>query len=132
MREGARGCRGARGLEGSWASDTRRGLQAPSAPRASGPEMGLSPRPSVPWLIPPFLFDSSTGIVASNTRDNDTGATYPHLNFSVPITVLQPALQWYRRTGGLGGLRELDGAAEPVRVVWRLRQPLMGAPRSKL
>ncbi|KAF3828167.1 peroxisomal leader peptide-processing protease-like isoform X1 [Mirounga leonina] len=72
------------------------------------------------------------GIVASNTRDNDTGATYPHLNFSIPITVLQPALQWYRRTGGLGGLRELDGAAEPVRVVWRLRQPLTGAPRSKL
>ncbi|XP_036294139.1 peroxisomal leader peptide-processing protease [Pipistrellus kuhlii] len=72
------------------------------------------------------------GIVASNTRDNNTGATYPHLNFSVPITVLQPALQRYRQTGDMGGLRELDHAAEPVRVVWRLQRPLAEAPQSKL
>lgn len=72
------------------------------------------------------------GIVASNTRDNNTGATYPHLNFSIPITVLQPALQQYRQTGDLGGLRELDRAAELVRVVWRLQRPLPVIPRSKL
>nr|XP_025864899.1 peroxisomal leader peptide-processing protease [Vulpes vulpes] len=82
------------------------------------------------------LFSTCTGdllgIVASNTRDNNTGATYPHLNFSVPVTVLQPALQRYRQTGDLGGLRELDGAAEPVKVVWRLQRPLTQAPRSKL
>lgn len=83
-------------------------------------------------LTPCFLFDSCTGIVASNTRDNNTGATYPHLNFSVPVTVLQPALQRYRQTGDLGGLRELDGAMEPVKVVWRLQRPLTKAPRSKL
>ncbi|XP_023448087.1 peroxisomal leader peptide-processing protease isoform X2 [Dasypus novemcinctus] len=73
-----------------------------------------------------------TGIVASNTRDNNTGATYPHLNFSIPITVLQPGLQRYRQTGDLGGLRELDRASEPVRVVWRLQRPPAEAPRSKL
>eukprot|EP00071_Canis_lupus_P040131 XP_022273688.1 peroxisomal leader peptide-processing protease [Canis lupus familiaris] len=82
------------------------------------------------------LFSTCTGdllgIVASNTRDNNTGATYPHLNFSVPVTVLQPALQRYRQTGDLGGLRELDGAVEPVKVVWRLQRPLTKAPRSKL
>lgn len=72
------------------------------------------------------------GIVASNTRDNNTGATYPHLNFSIPITVLQPALQKYSQTGDLGGLRELDRATEPVRVVWRLQRPLAEALRSKL
>ncbi|XP_042552428.1 peroxisomal leader peptide-processing protease isoform X1 [Dipodomys spectabilis] len=72
------------------------------------------------------------GMVTSNTRDNNTGATYPHLNFSIPITVLQPALRRYSQTGDLGGLRELDHAAEPVRVVWRLQQPLPQAPRSKL
>ncbi|KAM7073380.1 peroxisomal leader peptide-processing protease [Molossus nigricans] len=72
------------------------------------------------------------GIVASNTRDNNTGATYPHLNFSIPITVLQPALQRYSQTGDVGGLRDLDHAAEPVRVVWRLQRPLAEAPRSKL
>ncbi|XP_051679791.2 peroxisomal leader peptide-processing protease [Oryctolagus cuniculus] len=71
------------------------------------------------------------GIVASNTRDNTTGATYPHLNFSIPITLLQPALQRYGETGDLGGFRELDHAAEPVRVVWRLQRPLE-PPRSKL
>lgn len=70
--------------------------------------------------------------MASNTRDNDTGATYPHLNFSVPITVLQPGLRRYRQTGDLGGLRELDSAAEPEKVVWRLQRPLTEAPRSKL
>ncbi|XP_053438255.1 peroxisomal leader peptide-processing protease [Nycticebus coucang] len=72
------------------------------------------------------------GIVASNTRDNNTGATYPHLNFSIPITVLQPALQQYSETGDLGGFRQLDHTAEPVRVVWRLQRPLAEAPRSKL
>uniref|UniRef100_A0A8C8X9V4 Peroxisomal leader peptide-processing protease n=1 Tax=Panthera leo TaxID=9689 RepID=A0A8C8X9V4_PANLE len=82
------------------------------------------------------LFSTRTGdllgIVASNTRDNNTGATYPHLNFSIPITVLQPALRRYGQTGDLGGLRELDSTTEPVRVVWRLQRPLAEAPRSKL
>ncbi|XP_025773635.1 peroxisomal leader peptide-processing protease [Puma concolor] len=82
------------------------------------------------------LFSTRTGdllgIVASNTRDNNTGATYPHLNFSIPITVLQPALQRYSQMGDLGSLRELDSATEPVRVVWRLQRPLAEAPRSKL
>lgn len=82
------------------------------------------------------LFSTSTGnllgIVASNTRDNNTGATYPHLNFSIPITVLQQALQRYSRDGNLGDLQELDRAPEPVKVVWRLQRPLAEAPRSKL
>lgn len=95
-------------------------------------EMGLPPHPSVSGSHPLFLSDSSTGIVASNTRDNNTGATYPHLNFSIPITVLQPALQRYSQTGDMGGLRALDHTAEPVRVVWRLQRPLAEAPRSKL
>ncbi|XP_039727948.1 peroxisomal leader peptide-processing protease [Pteropus medius] len=72
------------------------------------------------------------GIVASNTRDNNTGATYPHLNFSIPITVLQPALQQYSQAGDLSGLQELDHATEPVKVVWRLQRPLAETPRSKL
>ncbi|XP_054989611.1 peroxisomal leader peptide-processing protease [Sorex araneus] len=82
------------------------------------------------------LFSTSSGnllgIVASNTRDNNTGATYPHLNFSIPITVLQPALRRYSQEGDLGGLRALDKTAEPVRVVWRLQRPLAEVPRSKL
>ncbi|XP_059968601.1 peroxisomal leader peptide-processing protease isoform X2 [Mesoplodon densirostris] len=84
----------------------------------------------VPVPVPAEHFHE--GIVASNTRDNNTGATYPHLNFSIPITVLQPALQRYSQAGDLGGLRQLDHAPEPVRVVWRLQRPLAEAPRSKL
>ncbi|EDL93007.1 trypsin domain containing 1 (predicted), isoform CRA_b [Rattus norvegicus] len=84
----------------------------------------------VPVPVPAEHFHE--GIVASNTRDNNTGATYPHLNFSIPITVLQPALKQYSQTGDLCGLRELDHTTEPVRVVWRLQRPLPEAPRSKL
>lgn len=90
----------------------------------------------VPWtphlLLHVPIALTPTGIVASNTRDNNTGATYPHLNFSIPVTVLQPALKQYSQTGDLSALRELDHATEPVRVVWRLQRPLPEAPRSKL
>ncbi|XP_044518859.1 peroxisomal leader peptide-processing protease isoform X3 [Gracilinanus agilis] len=72
------------------------------------------------------------GIVTSNTRDNSTGATYPHLNFSIPMAVLQPALSRYRRTGELLPLRELDRPGEQVRVVWRLQRVPAQPPRSKL
>lgn len=100
----------------------------PSLPQGEGPPcpMATPPTASYPHRSLP------TGIVASNTRDNNTGATYPHLNFSIPITVLQPALKQYSQTGDLCGLRELDHATEPVRVVWRLQRPLSEAPRSKL
>ncbi|KAM6184613.1 peroxisomal leader peptide-processing protease isoform 2-T2 [Rhynchocyon petersi] len=80
--------------------------------------------------MPVFAEQFHEGIVASNTRDNSTGATYPHLNFSIPITVLQPALQRYKETGDLCGFRQLDLATKSVRVVWQLQQPL--TPRSKL
>ncbi|XP_072484817.1 peroxisomal leader peptide-processing protease isoform X2 [Notamacropus eugenii] len=72
------------------------------------------------------------GIVTSNTRDNSTGATYPHLNFSIPITVLEPALDQYRQTGDLHLLRKLDRPGEQVRVVWRLQRVPAEPPRSKL
>ncbi|NXP46248.1 TYSD1 protease, partial [Heliornis fulica] len=35
------------------------------------------------------------GIVASNTRDTSVGATYPHLNFCIPVTLLYPAVTRY-------------------------------------
>ncbi|XP_053160723.1 peroxisomal leader peptide-processing protease [Hemicordylus capensis] len=67
------------------------------------------------------------GIVASNTRDHSIGATYPHLNFSIPITVLQPALLDYAHTRNLGRFRELDRVDHRIQVVWRLqREPVEG------
>ncbi|NXQ86132.1 TYSD1 protease, partial [Nyctibius grandis] len=70
------------------------------------------------------------GIVASNTRDTDAGATYPHLNFCIPITILQPSIARYRRTGDPAAFAGLNRAGEGVRAAWRLqRQP---GPPSKL
>uniref|UniRef100_A0A8D0F3C6 Peroxisomal leader peptide-processing protease n=1 Tax=Strix occidentalis caurina TaxID=311401 RepID=A0A8D0F3C6_STROC len=68
------------------------------------------------------------GIVASNTRDTDAGATYPHLNFCIPITVLQPPVARYRHTGDPAAFAALNRAGEGVRAAWRL-QP---GPPSKL
>ncbi|NWJ04169.1 TYSD1 protease, partial [Crypturellus undulatus] len=72
------------------------------------------------------------GIVASNTRDTSVGATYPHLNFSVPITVLQPAVARYVRTGDAAALAVLNRASAGVRELWRLQQPPPEVPLSKL
>ncbi|NWR65332.1 TYSD1 protease, partial [Bucorvus abyssinicus] len=64
------------------------------------------------------------GIVASNTRDTSAGATYPHLNFCIPVTVLQPLIAQYRRTGDPDTFTTLNRVGEGVRAAWRLqRQP---------
>ncbi|XP_063807403.1 peroxisomal leader peptide-processing protease [Pseudophryne corroboree] len=72
------------------------------------------------------------GIVASNTRDNTTGATYPHLNFSIPMTVLQTAIQRYRQSGELRSFGELNKAGHKVQNVWRLQRSPEKVFRSKL
>ncbi|XP_028585414.2 peroxisomal leader peptide-processing protease isoform X1 [Podarcis muralis] len=72
------------------------------------------------------------GIVASNTRDNSIGVTYPHLNFSIPITVLQPALLEYLHSRSLRGFRELDRVSHKIQVVWRLQREPVEGPLSKL
>ncbi|NXO05404.1 TYSD1 protease, partial [Rhinopomastus cyanomelas] len=70
------------------------------------------------------------GIVASNIRDTSAGATYPHLNFCIPITVLQPLVTQYCRTSNPNAFAALNRAGEWVQAVWRLqRQP---GPPSKL
>ncbi|XP_051474027.1 LOW QUALITY PROTEIN: peroxisomal leader peptide-processing protease [Apus apus] len=70
------------------------------------------------------------GIVASNARDTGAGATYPHLNFCIPISVLQGPIERYRRTGDPAAFAELNRAGQGVRAAWRLqRQP---GPPSKL
>ncbi|KAM9612118.1 peroxisomal leader peptide-processing protease [Morphnus guianensis] len=69
------------------------------------------------------------GIVASNTRDTGVGATYPHLNFCIPATVLQPPVMRYHRTGNPDAFAALNRAGEGVRAAWRLQRP---GPPSKL
>ncbi|NWT74139.1 TYSD1 protease, partial [Prunella himalayana] len=70
------------------------------------------------------------GIVASNTRDTGAGATYPHLNFCIPITVLQPLVARYRRTGDPAAFAELNRVGNGVRATWQLQQ--RPGPPSKL
>ncbi|KAG8135327.1 hypothetical protein E2320_008352 [Naja naja] len=72
------------------------------------------------------------GIVASNTRDNSVGVTYPHLNFSIPVTVLQSAILEYIHHGSLQGFQELDRVGERIQVVWRLQREPVEMPLSKL
>uniref|UniRef100_A0A8C5Q5K1 Peroxisomal leader peptide-processing protease n=1 Tax=Leptobrachium leishanense TaxID=445787 RepID=A0A8C5Q5K1_9ANUR len=62
------------------------------------------------------------GIVASNTRDNSTGATYPHLNFSIPVTVLHDALGRYIEYGDVRAFQELNKVKRNVSDVWRLQR----------
>jgi len=40
--------------------------------------------------------------IISATRETTTGATYPHINFSVPMSLLWPAVQNYIQSGGVG------------------------------
>nr|DBA15303.1 TPA: hypothetical protein GDO54_004534 [Pyxicephalus adspersus] len=72
------------------------------------------------------------GIVASNTRDNSTGATYPHLNFSVPVAILRAALKRYVEFGDLRSFGELNKAGLAVRDVWRLQRSPENVFQSKL
>lgn len=72
------------------------------------------------------------GIVASNTRDNSVGATYPHLNFSVPITLVQPGLSQYCKSKDLRWFEELDWTSDSVRAAWRLQRKPKEIHMSKL
>ncbi|CAB1439782.1 unnamed protein product [Pleuronectes platessa] len=67
------------------------------------------------------------GIVSSNTRDLAAKVTYPHLNFSIPVTVFQRLVKRFQQTKDVNMFRMLDTAEKEVRRVWRLQ----GAP-SKL
>ncbi|XP_034538321.1 peroxisomal leader peptide-processing protease [Notolabrus celidotus] len=61
------------------------------------------------------------GIVSSNTRDIAAKVTYPHLNFSIPVTVFQQLLEQFNQTRDVDVLRELDTTENEVRRVWRLQ-----------
>ncbi|KAB5581707.1 hypothetical protein PHYPO_G00178820 [Pangasianodon hypophthalmus] len=63
------------------------------------------------------------GIVSSNTRDFAAKVTYPHLNFSIPVSVLEPLLSRFAQTQDPAVFQELDSAEVEVRRVWRLQIP---------
>lgn len=61
------------------------------------------------------------GIVSSNTKDITAKVIYPHLNYSVPVSVFQAALRHYEKTKDTSVFRLLDMTDERVRRVWRLQ-----------
>lgn len=61
------------------------------------------------------------GIVSSNTKDVTAKVLYPHLNYSIPVSVFQAALQHYEKTKDSSVFRVLDTTEERVRRVWRLQ-----------
>ncbi|XP_072293211.1 peroxisomal leader peptide-processing protease [Eucyclogobius newberryi] len=63
------------------------------------------------------------GIVSSNTKDFATNVTYPHLNFSIPVSVFEKMLLLFTQTHDVSVFKELDSADEDVRRVWRLQSP---------
>lgn len=63
------------------------------------------------------------GVVSSNTRDFAAKVTYPHLNFSIPVSVLEPLLDHFAQTGNPAMFQALDSADDEVRRVWRLQIP---------
>ncbi|XP_037128412.1 peroxisomal leader peptide-processing protease isoform X1 [Syngnathus acus] len=61
------------------------------------------------------------GIVSSNTRDLSSKVTYPHLNFCIPVSVLQGPLLHFSRQGDLNSFDVLNATDESVKRVWRLQ-----------
>ncbi|XP_022619449.1 peroxisomal leader peptide-processing protease [Seriola dumerili] len=61
------------------------------------------------------------GIVSSNTRDLAAKVTYPHLNFSIPVTVFQRLLQRFHQTKDVNVFKILNTTEKEVRRVWRLQ-----------
>ncbi|XP_061914014.1 peroxisomal leader peptide-processing protease [Entelurus aequoreus] len=61
------------------------------------------------------------GMVASNTRDVTAKVTYPHLNFCIPVTVLQGPLRRFHQQRDVTAFEALDTTEEEVRRVWRLQ-----------
>ncbi|XP_010743665.3 peroxisomal leader peptide-processing protease [Larimichthys crocea] len=60
------------------------------------------------------------GIVSSNTRDLAAKVTYPHLNFSIPVTIFQGLLQRFHQTRDVNVFSVLNTTEDEVRRVWRL------------
>ncbi|XP_051897645.1 peroxisomal leader peptide-processing protease isoform X2 [Pristis pectinata] len=82
--------------------------------------------------IPTIASDFKMGIVSSNARNNNRGATYPHLNFSFPITVLCPLLSAYDQTRDATVFEGLNKGNEHLRALWRLQGRTSTPWRSKL
>lgn len=61
------------------------------------------------------------GIVACNARDKDSGATYPHINLSIPAVTIWPIIDRYMETGKKSTLSQLSLDDPHVQRLWTLQ-----------
>ncbi|KAL5006827.1 hypothetical protein ScPMuIL_015633 [Solemya velum] len=74
-------------------------------------------------------------IVVCNAKDDDTGASYPHVNMCVPVSAILPVLQDFITSRDPGVLRNLCVISPALRRLWTLGNTTWGTeepPQSKL
>ncbi|XP_076450948.1 peroxisomal leader peptide-processing protease-like [Babylonia areolata] len=59
-------------------------------------------------------------IVVCNTRDNSSGASFPHLNMSIPVCAVWPVITRFLRTRDARHLERLRLANSAVDTIWSL------------
>ncbi|XP_030849308.1 peroxisomal leader peptide-processing protease-like [Strongylocentrotus purpuratus] len=62
------------------------------------------------------------GIIASNSRDSESGASFPHVNFSIPVECFRHAIQQYIITKDISWFKDLELIDEKVAAVWALEE----------
>lgn len=62
------------------------------------------------------------GIVVCNARDNTSGASFPHINMSIPVSTVWPLILKYQRSGDVRYLQSLELKNLQVNNIWSLEQ----------
>ncbi|XP_063957073.1 peroxisomal leader peptide-processing protease-like isoform X3 [Lytechinus pictus] len=62
------------------------------------------------------------GIIASNSRDSESGASFPHVNFSIPVDCFRYAIQQFINTKDPSWFKELETTDERIKSVWALEE----------
>lgn len=65
------------------------------------------------------------GLVVCNSRDDETGTVYPHINMAVPIETIEPIINRYLMERDPDVLQELHMKSPKINQIWNLngRQP---------
>jgi len=72
------------------------------------------------------------GIIVCNTKDAICSASYPHINLSIPSTIILPALKEYLQCGDPKVLDQLHDPDPVISCYWQLGYDQIGKLQSKL
>nr|XP_006812293.1 PREDICTED: peroxisomal leader peptide-processing protease-like [Saccoglossus kowalevskii] len=64
------------------------------------------------------------GIVASNSKDTVSGASFPHINFSIPMAMVQETFANFLRTGDVKLLDSWNIHDSRIQKIWKLQDSL--------